>query len=551
MKIIDMHIHAWGTKPDPDYLIAQMEKAGVWGGCVMSYRPKEADPENGLTFLERVEEALAWSKGYEGRIFPLVWIHPAEENLCENVKMAVEKGICGFKMICHNYDVFEERCMKVLETIASLNVPVFFHSGILWDGTDSSKHNRPVHWEALAQIPGLRFSLGHCSWPWIDECFAVYGQFLNAQSHGNPPEMFFDTTPGTPEIYRKDLFSKLFVGGYDTGYNVMFGSDCFAHDYKPAWAEKWLKIDQKLMQEMGVSKKIFENYYYNNVLRFLGKSPEVEHSIPVPDDAGGWSARNPEVPGIIEKWYQKLSFPKYFDEEFYEIYKTVPISDTITADTYDTSCKDGKRNLLSALFLCEETEQKYQDMGLSRQVMLDTLKDIVTYTDIFSDIKGELSLGRMDWIMKILSGKVIRFGRLQFGLAASESDIPKKGIKAGDTLLQCYIPRGDKLTKEACLDSINQAKAFFGDQYTIIVKSWLLDDTLKSILDSDSNILAFQELFETVAKEESEAILRYVFRWNTNSFNVKYLPSYNSFSEAVKQQILNGIKFYEVTGYLR
>ena len=102
MKILDMHIHAWGTKPDPDNLIANMEKAGVWGGCVMSYRPKEADPVNGLSFEDRVEEALAWCKGYEGRLFPVVWIHPKEENLCENVKKAVEKGICGFKIICHN-----------------------------------------------------------------------------------------------------------------------------------------------------------------------------------------------------------------------------------------------------------------------------------------------------------------------------------------------------------------------------------------------------------------------------------------------------------------
>ena len=91
MKILDMHIHAWGTKPDPDSLISNMKKAGVYGGCVMSYRPKEADPVNGLDFDERVEEALAWCKGYEERLFPVVWIHPREENLCENVKKQWQK----------------------------------------------------------------------------------------------------------------------------------------------------------------------------------------------------------------------------------------------------------------------------------------------------------------------------------------------------------------------------------------------------------------------------------------------------------------------------
>ncbi|MBO5407810.1 MAG: amidohydrolase family protein [Clostridia bacterium] len=550
MKVLDMHIHAWGTKPDPDNLIANMEKAGVWGGCVMSYRAKETDPVNGLEFDERVEEALAWCKGYEGRLFPVVWIHPCEKNLCENVKRAVEQGICGFKIICHDFYVYEEACMEVLRTIAQLNVPVFFHSGILWDGTDSSKYNRPVHWEVLSKIPGLRFSLGHCSWPWLDECFAVYGQFLNAKGHGNPAEMFFDTTPGTPVIYRKDLFSKLFTGGYDTGHNVMFGSDCFAHDYKPEWAKKWLKIDGDLMREFGVCKEIFENCYYHNVLRFLGKEPQVEHNIPKPDDAGGWSATNPQVPAVIEKWYQKLGFPNYFDEEFYRAVKEIPISDAITVTTYDVDCQDGKRNLLSALFLAEKLSETYRAKGISEEILMDSLHDILTYTHIFSDLKNELSLGRMNWILRILNGEIIRLGRLQFVLENALVDIPQKGIKAGDSVLRCYIPQGEKLTCDTVLSSIEQAKEFFGD-YTIVVTSWLLDDSLKEILPETSNILLFQSLFETVKKEESDSILRYVFRWNTNRFSVKYVPTYNTFSKRVKQAVLSGRRFYEVTGYLK
>lgn len=494
---------------------------------------------------------LGWVRGYEDRLFPILWIHPTEENLCEKIKIAVNRGICGFKMICNDMYVYEESAMNALRTIAQCNVPVLFHSGILWDGTDSSKYNRPVNWEALGQVPGLRFSLAHCSWPWIDECYAVYGQFLNAQGHGNPAEMFLDTTPGTPEIYRKDLLTKLFAGGYDTGHNVMFGSDCFAHDYKPNWAKKWLKIDKAILEELGVSMANYSNYYYHNVIRFLGKTSGVTHDIPVPDNAGGWSAKNPKVPKIIEKWYRKLNFPKYFDEEFFASYQEFPVSDMISADTYDITCKDGKRNLFSALYLCETLEKVYAEKGISQQILLDTLQEIVTYTNIFSDLEGQLSLGRMDWIQKILSGQIIRLGRLLFGFATAAVEIPQKNIRVGDTVLQCYIPAGEKLIKEACLASIDRAKEFFGEDKTIVVKSWLLDDTLEQMLPPDSNIIAFRNLFEAVSKEESDAILKFVFRWNTNRFNVKFLPAYNRFSEAVKQQALSGTVFYEVTGYLR
>ncbi len=550
MKIIDMHIHAWGTKPDPDLLIQKMEEAGVWGGCVMSSQPLESNPRIGLSFEERIQEVFAWQKGYEDRIFPIIWIHPKEENLAQKVKDAVKRGICGFKMICKDFDVYSEETMAILRTIAELNVPVLFHSGILWDGTDSSKHNRPVHWEALSQIPGLRFSLGHCSWPWIDECFAVYGQFLNAQSHGNPAEMFFDTTPGTPLIYRKDLLYKLFVGGYDTGHNVMFGSDCFAYDYKPEWTGKWLKTDGELMREFGVSREIFENYYYRNVMRFLGKGPQVSHDIPVPDNAGGWKATNPEVPKIIEKWYQKLSFPNYFDEEFYRALREIPVSDILTASTYDATCQDGKRNLLSTLFMAEEYAKNCQKQGISEEILLDSLSELVNYTHIFSDLKNELALGRMDWILRILKGEILKLGRLQFALEPSMVDIFEKGIKKGDTVLRCYIPGGEKLSRETVASSIQQAKEFFGE-YIIVVTSWLLDDSLKELLPEDSNILTFQSLFETVKREESDAILRFVFRWNTNRFSVKHASSYNAFSEGVKQAMLAGKKFYEVTGYFK
>ena len=222
----------------------------------------------------------------------------------------------------------------------------------------------------------------------------------------------------------------------------------------------------------------------------------------------------------------------------------------ITAETYDATCRDGKQNLLSALFMAEELSKKYEKQNIPEKILLDSLSELSAYTHIFSDLKNELALGRMDWILRILKGEILKLGRLQFALEPSKVDIPEKGVKAGDTILRCYIPRGGKMDKESVLSSIEQAKAFFGE-YTIVVTSWLLDETLAELLPKNSNILVFQSLFETVKKEESDAILRFVFRWNTNRFSVKFVPAYNSFSEAVKQAMLSGKTFYEVTGYLK
>lgn len=295
MKIFDMHIHANNSKPVPAELLERMEKAGVYGGCVFSNKPKLPRDmtgtvfESGTTFDERLKEVIGWTNGYEDRLFSVVWIHPDEENIIDNIHKAVDAGVCGFKIICNDFYVYEEKCMKVLREIAKLNKPVFFHSGILWDSGVSSKYNRPLNWEALLEIEGLRFSMGHCSWPWIDECIAMYGKFLNALKERNTAEMFFDITPGTPQIYREELVTKLYTVGYDVGDNIMFGTDASADKYNTEWSGKWIDIDKNIMDKIGVSTKNRERLYSQNLMRFLGKNENTKkHTSPEIDDAHDW-----------------------------------------------------------------------------------------------------------------------------------------------------------------------------------------------------------------------------------------------------------------------
>lgn len=289
MKIFDMHVHANNTPPSPSDLIEKMNKAGVFGGCVFSNCPKEYGTE-GTSFEERLEEVFSWTRGYEDRLFPVLWIHPYEENIMEKVKIAKERGIVAIKIICNNFYIYEEKPMALLQYIADIGLPVIFHSGILWDGKDSSKYNRPLNFESLITIKNLRFSLGHCSWPWVDECIALYGKFLNGLTNGNSAEMFFDITPGTPPIYRKELLQKLLTVGYDVPDNIIFGTDSSAECYKPEWAGAWVKRDNEIYDLLGVGDSIKNKIYCDNLLRFLGKrEKDFIHLSPVPDNANTWN----------------------------------------------------------------------------------------------------------------------------------------------------------------------------------------------------------------------------------------------------------------------
>ncbi len=555
MKIFDMHIHSFNRPADNKSLLSNMERASVFGGCVFSNWPIEANRDVGTSFDERLNEVLSISEGTDGRIIPVLWIHPYEEDIIKKVHIAKERGIAAFKIICTDFYVYEEPVLALLREIASLDLPVIFHSGILWDGAVSSAYNRPLNWEALLPIEGLRFSMGHCSWPWIDECIALYGKFLNAKTVRGGAEMFFDITPGTPEMYRKELLTKLYTLGYDVGDNIMFGTDTSADAYNSDWAVEWLNRDGRILDELGVSKKYREKLYHDNLFRFLGKSSEkhIQNS-PVCDDARKWSATSPETKEVIAKWYKKLPFPIDYRDAFMAALSEIDISDAIDIETIDKSNENGKRNLLSYLYLAEKLGERYRERGIPEEILVDTMTDIVRWTDVWTDIKGELWLGELNWLSRHLGMRLFAIGRLQFCFGNAEMDIPAKNISKGDPIIEIHIPAAGPLTEDACRDSIAKAREFFAKYYpeyeykAFTCHSWLLDRTLEKVLPENSNILKFADMFEIHRDDDSYALIRYIFKWTTNSRNIKDAYPVTSLAKRVRDEVLSGTVFHESYG---
>ncbi len=292
MGIIDGHIHSEPGAANPEEMLSRMKCIGVDAAAVFSPEPENPARGTGFSYEERMAALEAWTEGFQNSLFPVLWIHPMEPDAAAKAKDAVVRGVTAFKIICDCFYVSDEPCMELLSVIAGLGKPVIFHAGILWDGYPSSQFNRPLNWESVLNIPGLRFSLAHCAWPWHDECLAMYGKFLNAYAL-NPKvssEMFLDLTPGTPAIYRRELLFKLLNAGYDTPHNIIFGTDNTINDYNAEWCRSWIERDRAIMDDMQVSKRIQELYFGENFKRFLGLVPrDFQYVVPVPDKADAWS----------------------------------------------------------------------------------------------------------------------------------------------------------------------------------------------------------------------------------------------------------------------
>lgn len=251
----------------------KLGEAGVRGGVILSLRPSSFIKDSGWHgFEERLDYALDFCDGHDD-LYPFYWIDPTEKSALDQVDEAVRRGVAGFKIICNHFYPGDPRAMPVYHTIARHDKPILFHSGILWDGADSGIYNRPVGFEALLPVSGLRFVLAHVSWPWYDECIAVYGKFQNTYATGgkNNSEMYIDLTPGSPPIYRRDVITKLFTVGYDIADNLIFGTDSNTEEYNVAWTKEWVERDTALMNELGVDAKTQKKVFSGNLLRFLGK----------------------------------------------------------------------------------------------------------------------------------------------------------------------------------------------------------------------------------------------------------------------------------------
>ncbi|MBE6655253.1 MAG: hypothetical protein E7609_00075 [Ruminococcaceae bacterium] len=253
---------------------------------------------------------------------------------------------------------------------------------------------------------------------------------------------------------------------------------------------------------------------------------------------------------VIQKWYEKIGFPKKYDEAFYAALAKIEVSPDATLEAYDKTSEDGIKNLLHYLYFCEETARRCSSRDIPEDILLDTLSDIVIWTDIWSEIKGELYLGEIAWLANHLSGRLFKLGRLQFA-------IPDPSLLEERGTVQVHIPAVGKLDISACLASIDEAKSFFAryfpeyeyDRFTC--DSWLLDETLKKYLPPESNIVRFGDLFTRVKSEDADSLLQYIFRWDTKRETLPSFPATSSLAARIKKAILEeGETFHLTLGYI-
>ncbi len=257
MQDLHIHFHA-GPKDTPQVFIQKTSLAGVTGGAVFSIAPLGYGLEKGedQCWQARAEFIIDFTRQAPG-FRPIFWIDPTDKDAVEQVHGVAEMGIAGFKVICNHFYPVEG--MKTYAAIAETGLPLIFHSGVLYNQQPSSDYNRPMSFECLMDVKGLKFSLAHISWPWSAELVALFGKlnYLDSVAPEGRSKMFLDFTPGTPPIFRRDAIRQVYMCGYRVKHRVLWGTDCLANHYNTEYAKYWANLDKTIFDEITAAPNIY------------------------------------------------------------------------------------------------------------------------------------------------------------------------------------------------------------------------------------------------------------------------------------------------------
>ena len=201
--------------------------------------------------------------------------------------------------------------------------------------------------------------------------------------------------------------------------------------------------------------------------------------------------------------------------------------------------------LLSGYKIHEKNMSKYNFDTYQVLVHKNRVRECLT-NDIYNRKLEGIRLSQTLWGLYFIKIRLIEVGRLQYEYCNN-----KKG-----KYIKIHIPKGDKLLYNEVLDSIKNSKKeikkyFEIENYEYYCESWLLSKEITKLLESNSNIAKFQQLFDiTEGKDAIKDILNFVF--DLQQIDSYYdLPEGTSLQSKIKDLLINEKEIHIGIGKLK
>lgn len=210
------------------------------------------------------------------------------------------------------------------------------------------------------------------------------------------------------------------------------------------------------------------------------------------------------------------------------------------------SCVDDVTRLAVCLECSECTKEFYINKGIPVDIFYSTMQDI----SIWCENNKNNGLKNYRWIQNHLKGELFKIGRLQYQMFTIQSNFLNYDLlpfNKGDKMIYIHIPQGEKLIYSECVESLHRAKAFFEKYFSdfdftfFFCESWLLYEENYAFMNTSSNILQFQSLFDIICSKplDAQAIERI---FGKRKLRISAYPEKTSLQKSAKAYMQNGNK---------
>lgn len=280
---------------------------------------------------------------------------------------------------------------------------------------------------------------------------------------------------------------------------------------------------------------------------------------------------------LVENLMDEIGFTAEEQREYYQYKNLVGNQTECSAEAYmhgKVSFQDALTEVhklesdrlhpytIDLLFLLDCTSyllEKYMTEGISKEVFVNTMKDIKYKLEECIRVKHRFGTFTIGWYEGFLCLRRIALGRLQYDISTYHGEsitVCDYTMRQGDFCLGCHIPSSGPLKPELCMESFQTAYEFFRDKLhhgilPIRCSSWLLYPPYREVFGKDSNTADFAgnfKILQSFHHEEFSDAWR-VFGMELDG-DIGKLPANTTMQRNFIDYMKKGNCFGEATGLL-
>ncbi len=186
------------------------------------------------------------------------------------------------------------------------------------------------------------------------------------------------------------------------------------------------------------------------------------------------------------------------------------------------------------------------------------IKETVTLDSKRFNLDG-IRFSQMLWGSYFVKAYIIQKGRLQYEVSPRNENRLDNYYNGNYKYIKIHIPRGNNLLESDVLESLKNIDEYIRKYFPetkdkeliYFTNSWLLSKELKEILNENSNIMKFQNLFNIVEDiENKDDFLKFVFDASSDC-DYNLLKEDTSLQRELKRKLINNEPLHIGLGILK